>query len=68
MDDLAPCPRAAEQMAAFDALPPEYRRFLAYYPRACKATDAALILRVCHRRVDDAIAEIRAHLPIRRQS
>lgn len=64
--DLAPCPRAAAQMAAFDALPAELRRFLAHYPRTCKATQAALILRVCHGRVDEAIAEIRAQLPVRR--
>lgn len=64
--DHAPCPRAAEQMAAFDALPAEFRRFLMHYPRTCKATQASMLLRACGGRVDEAIAEIRAHLPVRR--
>jgi hypothetical protein len=53
-------------MAAFDALPGEFRRFLMHYPRTCKATQAALLLRACNSRVDEAISEIRAHLPVRR--
>jgi len=64
-DGLTPCPRAAAQMAAFDALPEAYRRFLADYPRGVKAAQAALLLRVCGGDVDEAIAEIRAALPAR---
>ena len=65
-DGLAPDPRAAAQMAAYDALPADFRRFLMHYPRTCKATQAATLLRACSGRVDEAIAEIRAHLPVRR--
>ena len=65
-NDLAPCPRAAEQMAAYDALPAEFRRFLMHYPRTCKATQAAVLLRACGGNVAEAMDEIRAHLPVRR--
>lgn len=64
-DGLAPCPRAAAQMAAFDALPAEMRLFLMSYPRGLKADAAALLVRVCGGNVDEAIAEIRMQLPVR---
>ncbi len=64
-DGLTPCPRAAAQMAAFDRLPPEYRWFLAEYPRAFKAEVAERLLILCGGDVQEAIDEIQAALPVR---
>jgi len=53
-------------MAIFDQLPPRYRRFLAHYARPVPADQAMNLLEACNGNVDEAIAEIRAHLPVRR--
>jgi hypothetical protein len=63
-----PCPRAAAQMAAFDGLPAEYRRFLSNYERGLKADAAAMLLRACGGDVEEAIHEIRVALPVRRHA
>lgn len=55
-------------MASFDALPAQYRRFLSDYPRGVKADQAAALLRACDGDVDEAIAEIRALMPVRRNA
>lgn len=64
-DGVTPCPRAARQMAAFDALPPGYRHFLANHGRTVHATIAAQLLSLCGGDVDEAISELRAALPVK---
>lgn len=62
----APCPRAASQMAAFDALPGELRAFIAGYPRGLKSVDRVLAYyRQCGD-VEDVMHEITCVLPVRR--
>jgi hypothetical protein len=65
-DGLAPNRRAAAQMAMFDQFPLAYRRFLANYPPPIPPDQAKSLLEACDGRVDEAISEIRAHLPVRR--
>lgn len=62
--DLAPCPRAARRMAAFDALPAEMRRFVASYDREITNRQARDMLIECNGDVTEAIEAIRAALPV----
>lgn len=66
-NDLNPCPRAAAEMAAFDRLPEDLRRFVAFYPRGAKSRQIERLLWDCGGRVADAMDEIRFLLPARRQ-
>lgn len=66
MATASPDPWCRAIMAIFDQLPPRYRRFLAHYARPVPADQAMNLLDACNGDVDEAISEIRAHLPVRR--
>ena len=63
---VAPDPRAAAEMAAFDALPMEFRCFLAAYPRTAKARQVAALLQNNGNDVNRTMREIEFLLPVRR--
>lgn len=55
---------AAARMEVFDALPEEFRRFIAEYPRGLIATNCARVLDMHDGDVEAAKAYIMARLPV----
>lgn len=60
-----PDPRAAQSMAAFDAMPETFRVFCADYARTANGVALSGVLAECGGRVDAAIELLRQLLPVR---
>jgi hypothetical protein len=60
-----PDPRAAQSMAAFDAMPEAFRVFCANYARTANGVALAGVLAECDGRVEAAMETLRFLLPVR---